>query len=70
MLPKPQPHSPVRTARLRAGLTQVQLSARSGVSVVVIGMAERWQAVTLRTAERLAPVLGVQAADLMPRGRR
>jgi plasmid maintenance system antidote protein VapI len=61
------PPSALRTERLRQGLSQLELAARSGLSPGWISALERSpEFITERTAQRLAEVLGVSAEDLRP----
>ena len=56
----------LRRARLEAGLTQEQLSARSGVDLASVGRVERaTRDPGVRVIARLAKGLGVAPADLM-----
>jgi transcriptional regulator with XRE-family HTH domain len=66
----PTPVAPVRAARERAGMTQLQLAARAAISLSTLGVAERFGALSQRTAERLAPVLGCRVEDLLEPVRR
>lgn len=54
----------VRDARERAGVTQLELALRSGISVGTISVAERGGRLSARAAGKLASVLGVGASDL------
>ncbi len=67
--PAPGPEAPgglVRRARLAAGLSQRGLAAAAGISPTMVSYMERYPArLTPRMAERLAPVLGVTAAELV-----
>ena len=56
----------VRTARLKAGLSQAQAAWRAGVSLSTFVIADKYGALSQRTAEKLAPVLGCQVEDLLP----
>lgn len=56
-------------ARLRAGLTQVQLAARVGCHPMTIGTAERG-ALSRQLAQRCAEVLGVGVEELLDEARR
>ncbi len=53
-------------ARRRAGLTQIQLSVKAGISVNSVTTAERFSFATPRTLEKLAKALGVRVGDLVP----
>jgi transcriptional regulator with XRE-family HTH domain len=55
--------TPLRAARLRARLTQIDLARQAQVSLSTLRVAERGIA-TDRTLERLAAALGVPAAEL------
>ncbi|MCC6747965.1 MAG: helix-turn-helix domain-containing protein [Deltaproteobacteria bacterium] len=59
---KSHPH-PIRLERERLGLTQVDLSLRSQLSLSTIRLAERGVA-TDRTLEAIAGVLGVSARKI------
>jgi transcriptional regulator with XRE-family HTH domain len=54
----------LRIVRLRAGLTQAQLAARSGVSVATLSAHERGLPLSLRVAKALARALKVRPVDL------
>lgn len=59
--------SPVRAARLRAGLTLEQLAFKAGIAKATLWLAERAPQVTSeRTAKAIAKVLRVTASSLMP----
>jgi transcriptional regulator with XRE-family HTH domain len=58
--------SPIRAARTRAELTQVQLALCSDLSLTTIRNAERGIA-TRRTLRAIARVLGVSVDDLTGR---
>jgi transcriptional regulator with XRE-family HTH domain len=61
------PPSALRVARVRAGLTQVQLAARAGLALATINTAERAPGLLSdRTARLCAAVLGVTPEDLLP----
>ena len=60
--------NPVRLARLRAGLTIVEVAAQSGMSLATLWAAERG-VLTQRTAERLGKVLGVAPGRLQTQPR-
>ncbi len=62
--------NPVREARERQGLTREQLAVKAGVASSTVYLAERAGLLTIRTAEKLAGVLGVTASDLMAESRR
>lgn len=55
----------VRRAREAAGLTQMDLAAKAGVSVVSIVLAEKMRQATPAMAERLAAALGVPVEQLV-----
>jgi transcriptional regulator with XRE-family HTH domain len=61
-----------RLRRLRESrhLSLMVLARHSGASWSTLYRAEVGGVMTRRTAERVAPVLGVPAADLLPRDRR
>jgi len=54
----------VRALRTEAGLSQVQLALRSGLSLSSVRLAEYGLGITNRTAEKLAAALGVSAEQL------
>jgi transcriptional regulator with XRE-family HTH domain len=59
------PPSALRAARLRAGLSQVQLAAKAGIALATISNAERApEMLSDRTARRVARVLGVAPEQL------
>lgn len=60
----------IRSLRKAKRLALLDVQRLSGVSEATIVRAERGGTVSRRTAERLAPVLGVQADDLLPPGGR
>jgi DNA-binding XRE family transcriptional regulator len=55
----------VRAARLAAGLSQFHLAARAGLSLQTIGLCERAGLCTRATAEKLAPILGTTAEEIL-----
>lgn len=57
--------SPVRTARLNAGLTREQLAVKACVSTTTVYLAER-ALLSENTAKKLAAVLGCDPATLLP----
>jgi DNA-binding XRE family transcriptional regulator len=59
----------VRRLRLEAGLSQVELAARAGLATSTLHRidANPRVKVSLEQASRLAPPLGVQPMDLLPR---
>lgn len=57
--------NPVRAARERAGLTREQAAVKAGLSVSTVYYAEKGF-VTEATAAKLAPILGVDPAELRP----
>lgn len=60
--------TPMRTHRLRAGLTQADVAARTGISLGWISEVERQPAfLTAPVADRIAAALGCTAADLLRR---
>lgn len=66
----PPPRAPtvqerVRAARLAAGLSQFHLAARAGLSLQTIGLCERAGLCTRATAEKLAPILGTTAEEIL-----
>lgn len=60
------PKTPLRTARSRARLTQLQLAAKVGCSIQTISLAERTGYLTAGAAARIAAVLGIDANELRP----
>lgn len=58
--------SPLRAARERLGLTQVQLAVAANCAVQTISIAERTGYITLAAAQKLAPVLKVDPLELRP----
>jgi transcriptional regulator with XRE-family HTH domain len=58
--------TPLRAAREKARLTQLQLAARAGCSIQTISIAERTGHLTEPSAAKIAAVLGVQPEDLRP----
>ena len=62
----------LRELRLKAGLTQIELSTRSGVNVRQIQRVElgtsKIENVTLANAKKLADALGVGVEDLLEKG--
>ena len=56
--------NPFRQARLAAKLSQIQLSAKSGVYLPAIRMAEKHNIATEKTVYRLAFALGIPPASL------
>ncbi len=78
--PVEYPGARVKQLRDAAGYSQMALARMSGLSQATIIRAELAGVVTRRTAERLAPVLGIGADELLgeaapaapgpPRGRR
>ena len=58
--------SPIRSARLKCGMTQARLAADSGYALSYVATVEREpRLLSDRMAERLAQVLGVQPEDLL-----
>lgn len=58
--------SPLRTARERAGLSQVALAARAGCAPSTVSLVERGARLSRRMARRFSDVLGVPLDDLRP----
>ncbi len=58
--------TPLRVARERAGLTQMALAVRANCSIQTISLAERSGYLTPAAAQKLAPVLRVEPAELRP----
>lgn len=58
--------TPLRAARERARLTQLQLAARAGCSIQTISLAERSGYLTPAAAAKLAAALGVEVSELRP----
>ncbi|HYG67874.1 MAG TPA: helix-turn-helix transcriptional regulator [Anaeromyxobacteraceae bacterium] len=58
--------SPLRAARERRGLTQVQLAVAANCAVQTISIAERTGHITLQSAEKLAAALGIDPLELVP----
>ncbi len=56
--------NPLRIARDRAHLTQLQLAAQAGCSIQTISIAERTGHLTLASAEKLAKALGITPTEL------
>jgi transcriptional regulator with XRE-family HTH domain len=59
----------VRVARERLGLTRERLAVQAGLSLSTVYLAERAGLVSRRTAEKLAPVLGVPVEQLLHEAR-
>jgi transcriptional regulator with XRE-family HTH domain len=58
--------NPIREARLRAGLSQLALAEKAGLSLAWVGTVERAPTlVSRRVALRLAEVLGIQPEALL-----
>lgn len=55
----------IRRLRIKAGLTQFALAARCGCALNTVANAERWGAVSRKTAEAMAPVLRCRPEDLL-----
>lgn len=64
--PSPKLGERIRSLRTAAGLTQIELAVRSDVALQTLGLAERVGFVTPTTATKLAGVLGVRPAELLP----
>ncbi len=66
-LQRERPLSALRAARLRVGMSQVNLAARTGLSLGTIANAERAPRDMLseRTAQRCAQILGVKPEELL-----
>ena len=57
----------LRAWRQRAGLKQVELAAKSGVSLATLNKAECWGfGVSPSTAKRLANVLNCEVGEIFP----
>jgi transcriptional regulator with XRE-family HTH domain len=56
----------IRMLREAKSLARLEVQRLTGVSEATIARAEVGGVVTRRTAERLAPALGVLVADLLP----
>lgn len=56
----------IRSRREALGLARIDVQRLARVSEATIARAERGGVVSRRTAERLAPVLGVSPDDLRP----
>ena len=65
MLTRDTKQSPVRAARLRAGLTREKAAVKVGLSFATVALAERGM-ITERTAKRLARLYGVRVEELLP----
>ena len=67
-LPQPRrPVSPLKVARVAAGLLQAELADAAGVTELQVSRLERGMCdPRLRTAQRLAAVLGVEPGDIFP----
>jgi transcriptional regulator with XRE-family HTH domain len=59
----------VRRLREARGISQMRICRLTGISERTMSRVEVAGVVTRRTAERLAPVLGVNVAELFPGGR-
>jgi transcriptional regulator with XRE-family HTH domain len=59
----------LRSLREAKGLARLQLQRLTGLAQCTIERAEIAGVITRRTAERLAPVLGVRPEDLFGAGR-
>lgn len=55
---------PLRAARDRAGLTQLQLAVKAGCSIQTISLGERTGFLSAGSAARLAAALGVPVEEL------
>lgn len=64
MNPRTERDTPIRKARLAAGLSQAQLAVKADLSPSTLSLAERAGILTRRTAEKLAAVLGCTAEEL------
>jgi transcriptional regulator with XRE-family HTH domain len=63
----PDQVSPLRAARLRAGLSMEVLAVRAGLSRATVYLAEKApQLMSDRTVNAVAKVLGVEPAELRP----
>lgn len=63
----PEPISPLRAARQRAGLSMERLAVQAGISRATLYWAEKApQRMSERTARAVAAVLGVEPAELRP----
>jgi transcriptional regulator with XRE-family HTH domain len=60
-----QAKTPLRVARRRANLTQLELASRARCCIQTISLAERTGHLTLPSAEKLARALGVNPSELM-----
>lgn len=58
--------SPLRAARLRAGLTREQLAVKAGLSSSTLYLAERAGLASEATLDRLAAALGVPVSEIRP----
>lgn len=59
----------LRRLRAERGVSQMAIRRLTGISERTMNRAEVAGVVTRRTAERLAPVLGVAVEDLLPGSR-
>jgi transcriptional regulator with XRE-family HTH domain len=60
----------LRLQRMKAGLTQAELAARSGINQETISRIEKGRYnLTLRTMSRLAALLDGDVADMLRRGK-
>lgn len=57
----------LRRARERAGLTQLEVSIRTGLGMSTVAMADRGARISPKTARKLAAVLGIDPLDLLPK---
>lgn len=58
---------PLRVYRVAAGLTQEELARRAGVQGLTVSRIETWKHAPMRrTVRKLAAVLGVEPAVLVP----
>jgi transcriptional regulator with XRE-family HTH domain len=65
-LREPQIETPLRTARLAAGLTQMKLAIKAGVSIPTVQNMESGKRMSRSTVERLALALGCKPSTLQP----
>jgi transcriptional regulator with XRE-family HTH domain len=64
--PQPEPVTPLRAARTRAGLTQLQLAVKAGLHLATVAIAERGARMSPETLRKLAGALGVPSEELQP----
>ncbi len=63
----PEPVSPLRAARQRAGLSMERLAVQAGISRATLYWAEKApQRMSERTVRAVASVLGVRVEELRP----